>query len=287
MTFTKNFGSDPLGERIYVLVHGDPKVGKTHMVLDLVREHGDYVILFSLDKGTMAVRQDARRAKAEGRKSVFQGKLMIAYPDRLREVRKDMQEAERSISKLARAGVDRSKIWVVLDTVTHLQSKLLAEARRINVQNPSAKDDRPKYVRDAVVETDWGINLTHMAEVADFLVNVKANVVVLALSKKEKIEREETGRDIPALSGQSLSRFMGDADTVAQLRIDKKGNRFLALQSSESLGGDRSGMLSDREPADLKHIQRKSIGIEVNALPADTETPKENGADAVTPAPQN
>lgn len=282
MAFTKNFASDPLGERVYLFVHGDPKVGKTHMVLDLIREHGDYVILFSLDKGTMAVRQEARRAKAAGRKSVFKGKLMIAYPNGLAQMRADMKEAETTVSTLYRAGVPRSRIWIVVDTATHLQSKLIAEARKINVKNPHSKDSRDEYVRDAVIEVDWNINLAHMSEVADFLVNAKANVVVCALSKKEKVKREETGRMVPALSGQSYSRFVGDADAVMRLTSDKDGRRRLELAMGDAMLGDRSGNLDTVEPPDLKHIQQKMIG-DLPALPAggEDEAANENEASAL------
>ena len=277
MGFTKNFESDPLGERIYVLVHGEPKIGKARLVLDLVKRHGDFVVLLSLDKGTLAVRQEPL---------VYKGKLAIAYPNGLREIRADMREAQTTIAKLAKK-VSRANIWVVLDTVTHLQSRLIAEARKINVSNPDAKDTREDYVRDAVVEVDWGINLAHMSEIADFLVNVKANVVVTALSKRERVKREETGRDVPALSGQSYSRFMGDADAILHLKADKEGARFLEVTAGDALNGDRSGNLDEREPANLKLIQRKMIGWGVPVLPDKTVggASNENGADAVTPAP--
>ncbi len=279
MGFTKKFSSDPLGERIYVLVHGEPKIGKTRMVLDLIKKHGDYVVLFSLDKGTLAVRQEP---------AIYEGKLATAYPNGLREIRSDMRDATSIVAKLAKS-VPRSRIWVALDTVTHLQSKLIAEARKINVKNPDTKDTREDYVRDAVVEVDWGINLAHMSEIADFLVNVKANVIVTALSKREKIKREETGREIPALSGQSYSRFMGDADAIMHLKADKTGRRFLEIMTGDSLGGDRSGNLARHEPADLKEIQRKMISghIHVPKLSESNaaERPNEHGADAVTTAP--
>ena len=252
MGFKKNFETDPLGERIYVLVHGEPKIGKTRMVLDLVKKQGDYVVMLSMDKGTLAVRQEPH---------LYKGKLTIAEPDGLREIRSDMKEAQTIVGRLVRGGVARSKIWVVLDTVTHLQSKLIAEARKINVKNPSSKDSREDFVRDAVIEVDWGINLAHMSEVADFLTNVKANVVVLSLSKKERSGRNETGRHIPSISGQSYTRLLGDADVILHMKEDA-GERFLSLGDAGSLGGDRSGRLGVTEPANLKHIQQKMIGVQ-------------------------
>lgn len=250
MGFTKRFGDDPLGERAYVLVYGESKIGKTRMVLDLVKKHGEYVVLFSLDRGTMAVRQEP---------DVYQGKLAICYPRSLNELRKDMREASSIVAKLAK-GVPRSNIWIVIDHVTHLQSKLLAEARKINVLNPSAKDTREEYVRDAVTEPDWNVNLGHMSEVADFCVDAKCNVVVLALEREERIERKTTGRVVPRISGQSYARFVGDADAVLRLQADPEGQRYLTTMTGDSMGGDRSGYLEQVEAADLRHIQQKMIG---------------------------
>ena len=279
MGFIKKFGSDPMGERIYALVYGEEGIGKTRMVLDLVKKHRDYVVLFSLDRGDLAVRQDPE---------AFEGRLTVAYPKSLAELRSDMHEAELIIAQLAKKGIPRAKIWVVVDTVTHLQSKLLAEARKINVRNPESKDSRKEYVRDAVVEVDYGINLAHMSELADFLVGVKANVVVTALEKRERIKREETGRVQPSISGQSATRLQGDADVIVQLTIDKKGERFLALGRASSLGKDRSDRLDDREPADLKLLQQKIVGPRSTtpALPPNTSKPDENGESAETPSPE-
>lgn len=282
MGFIKKFGSDPLAERIYALIYGVEGIGKTRMVLDLVKKHGDFVVLFSIDRGDLAVKQEP---------DTYEGKMAIGYPRSLRELRELMQEGESLIAQLAKKGVPRSRIWVVVDTATHLQSKLLAEARKINVRNPESRDVRNEYVRDAVVEVDYGINLAHMSELADFLVDVKANVVVTALEKSERVKRDETGRVIPAISGQSATRLQGDADVILRLTKDKKGKRYLVLNAADALGKDRSARLDDREPADLKLLQQKVTGTAVPALPAGSPVDgdsEENGADAEsTPAPQN
>lgn len=279
MGFTKNFDSDPLGERVALLLYGEGKIGKTRLILDLVKKHGDFVIMLSTDGGTMAVKQEPK---------VFKGKLAIAYPKNLRELRSDMKEARTIVASLYKQGIPRSRIWVALDTATHAQTKLIAEARRIHVNNPDARDTREEYVRDATTEVDWGINLGHMTEIADFLNIVRANVVVTALMKPERVNREETGRVIPALSGQSYTRFIGDADALLRLDADKEGKRFIEVFGGDILGGDRSGRLAPREVADLKHIQRTMIGLEVPAaLPAETAVPKEKEASANTLASQN
>lgn len=166
------------------------------------------------------------------------------------------------IERLVKKGIPRWRIWVVVDTVTHLQNRLMTEARQINVKNPDARDVRRDYVRDATTEVDFNINLTHMSEVANFLSPLPCNVIVNALSREEFVERKKTGRVLPAITGQSATRFNGDADAILYLNRNEKGERW--IECNEETGGDRSGRLSAREPADLWSIMRKMIGRELN-----------------------
>lgn len=277
MAFTKKFTEDPLRNRVYLLVHSEPKVGKTHMVLDLVRQHGDYVVLFSFDDGTMSVRQSP---------DVFEKKLAIAKPTSLKMLRDDMHEGSMIIERLVKAGIPRWRIWAVIDTVTHMQNRLMTEARQINVKNPDARDVRRDFVRDATTEVDFNINLVHMSEVANFLSSLPCNVVVNALSKEEFVERKKTGKVLPAITGQSALRFTGDADAILYLNRDDGGKRW--LECDAETGGDRSGMLDKREPASLKDIAAKMIGRDPAAkvekqteLPTATEAPKNEEAPAL------
>lgn len=274
MAFVRKFSEDPLRNRVYVLVHADPKVGKTHMVLDLVRKHGHYVVLYSFDEGTFEVRQDPE---------AFEGKLVVSKPASLRELRDDMQEGSMIIERLVKKGVPRSNIWVVLDTLTHLQNRLMVEARSINVKNPDARDSRRDVVRDAVTEVDYNVNLAHMSEVANWLALVPANVVVNAISKEEFIERKKTGRVIPAVSGQSAVRFNGDADAILYLDRDKNGKRWLVCDNET--GGDRSGKLGAREPADLLHIASKMLGRPTTISETDLALPAPGQGDENDEAP--
>lgn len=249
MGFTKKFTEDPLRNRVYLLVHSDPKVGKTHMVLDLVRKHGDYVVMFSFDEGTFEVRADPEK---------YESKLAIAKPTALKGLRDDMHEGAMIVERLVKAGVPRWRIWAVVDTVTHLQNRLMVEARQISVKNPDARDIRRDFVRDATTEVDFNINLTHMSEVANYLASMPCNVIVNALSREEYVERRKTGRVLPAITGQSALRFTGDADAILYLDRNEKGERWLTCDHEG--GGDRSGRLSNREPADLMHIAEKMLG---------------------------
>jgi hypothetical protein len=258
MAFTKKFTEDPLRNRVYLLVHSEPKVGKTHMVLDLVREHGDFVVLFSFDEGTFEVRKSPE---------VFEGKLAIAKPTSLKQLRDDMHEGAVFIERLVKAGIPRWRIWAVIDTVTHMQNRLMTEARQINVKNPDARDIRRDFVRDATTEVDFNINLAHMSEVANYLSSLPCNVVVNSLSKEEYVERKKTGKVLPAITGQSALRFTGDADAILYLNRNDAGERW--LECDAETGGDRSGMLSKREPANLKTVAIKMIGRDPQAS-ADT-----------------
>jgi len=259
MAFKKKFSEDPLRNRAYLLIHSEPKVGKTHMVLDLVRTHGQYVVMFSFDEGTFEVRKDP---------DTYEGKLAIASPTSLRGLRDDMHEGAMLIERLVKSGIPRWNIWAVIDTATHLQSRLMVEARQINVKNPDARDIRRDFVRDATTEVDYNINLAHMSEVANYLSALPCNVVVLALSKEEFVDRKKTGRVLPSISGQSGLRFAGDADAILYLDRDAEGNRWLTCDVET--GGDRSGCLGKKEPADLVHILGKMLGRAPNGHKAET-----------------
>jgi hypothetical protein len=278
VAFTKKFTQDPLRDRCYLLVHSDPKVGKTKMVLDLVRKHGHFVVMLSFDAGTFEVRQSPED---------FEGKLAIASPLTLSDLRDDMHEASSIVSKLARAGVPKANIWVCVDTLNALQTKLMVEARKINVKNPETRDSRKEFVRDATTEVDYNINLAHMGEVADWLAGVQANVIVNCISKEEYVERRKTGRVLPAITGQSATRFSGDADAILFLNRDKEGRRW--IECDVETGGDRSGHLATEEPADLIVIRDKMLGRVVSKPKSDDARPttESSGSTALAVVPKN
>lgn len=249
MGFTKKFSEDPLKDRVYILVHSEPKVGKTHMVLDLIRKHGHFVIMLSFDSGTFEVRQNPES---------FEGKLAIAAPSSLQQLRDDMNEGTIMVEQLVRKGVPRANIWICIDTINAMQGKLMIEARKINVKNPDARDSRKEFVRDAVTEVDYNVNLAHMGEVADWLSQIRCNVIINSISKEEYVERKKTGRAIPAITGQSAIRIAGDADAIVCLDRDREGRRWIACDLES--GGDRSGRLRAREDADLVTIRDRMLG---------------------------
>jgi hypothetical protein len=253
MAFVRDFTVDPYADRVYLLIFGAQKIGKTHLLLDLVRNHGQALILFDVDRGAFEVRKDPKS---------FRGRLVKSDAMSLRDLRKDLRGAIPIVEKAARK-LGRENTWIAFDTVTQAQTKLISEARMVNVKNPDARDPRDEFIRDAVIEVDWNINLGHMSELADALLDMRCNVVVTAHSRSEKSGRKETGRNIPALSGQSYNRFLGDADALLELNSFKDGERYLSpFIFGSDVGGDRSGNLTDPSyPADLTFIRKTMLGL--------------------------
>lgn len=244
--FTTNLGESKYAGRIYVMLYGPPKIGKTRAILQLASKaagHKHMLVYLSFDHGLIEM---------HARSSDYQGRVAVEEDiRRLKDVRKALDAARSWVSRIAKK-VDRTKIWVVADTLTHLQIRLLAEARRVNVRQGKSGDE---YVREMVTEVDWGVNLGHMSEVADALDAMPCNVVTVALERDEKIDRKETGYKVPAISGQSYSRFTGDADAILRVTKGKSGRRYF-----RPMHGDRLGALAEREPADLALIQAKLNG---------------------------
>lgn len=257
MPFVRDFEDDPLAKRVYLVVFGPGKIGKTRSVLALVTEHSQYVFLMSVDGGILHVRQNPK---------LFKGKLgtYIEKSWTLKNARKNLSDAGARVKALTDKGVPPEKIWVVLDTATHLQTTLLAEARKVVVGKGHGKElasMSDEYEREMVTQVDYQVNLGHMAEIADALAGMPCNIVVICLDKAETKGRDKTGVMLPALSGGAYTRITGDADAV--LRLVKEGDeRVFRTFVAGGDSGDRSGNLDPSEPADLKHIQRKMLGLD-------------------------
>lgn len=244
-------------QRLSVLMFGSPKVGKTRCVLDLVKR-GNYVCLLTTDHGTLEVYRNP---------DTYKGRLVVADVYTLNDIRNALTEGKEIVKRLIKVGVNPKDTWVCIDTLTHLQILLLTEARRISLKRPeSSTDDRDEYMRDMTTQTDWGINLGLMSEVANMLNSYPCNIVNIALEKEDKV----THRASVAMSGQSRDRFCGDADLILRVCRDKQGKKF---QTSIMDGaGDRSGMLGDVEEADLIAIRDKIFGSQqIKQQPTDEQ----------------
>lgn len=257
--FERDF-SNPSSARLLVLIFGRPKVGKTTTILKLA-EQGQYIVLLSYDRG-------ARQAVTRNFKK-YEGRIAMAEIHGIKEIRKSFSEAVAIVKKLMSSGVEAGKIWVVVDTLTHMQIQLLQEARKINQKDPTSKDLTDEdFIRDFTTQIDWGINLTLMGEQSDALMSLPCNVVYIALEKTEK-PKGQPEKSVPAISGQSLQKFTGDADLILHMVSDDNTRYFET--DYRGGGGDRFGVLNSQEPADLTAIYNKIFGESEEASDSDGE----------------
>lgn len=259
MPFLKDLGADPLSSRVYLVLFGPGKIGKTRAALNLVTDHKQLVYILSVDRGLLYAFQNPK---------LFKGRLG-AYVESgawtLRTTRKNLADVRARIDAKVRDGVNPGRLWVVVDTITHLQTAMLAEARHVQVSGGHGKEMAKladEYEREMVTQVDYMVNLGHMSEIADALVGMPCNVVVNALEKAETKGRDKTGVMLPALSGGAYTRILGDADAVMHLETDKEGDRFFKTFVQGSDSGDRSGNLERTETADLMHIRNKMLGLD-------------------------
>lgn len=245
--------------RLSIMLFGSPKIGKTRVLLDLVKR-GNYVALITTDHGTLEVYRNP---------TLYKGRLVVAEVYNLTDMRRALEEGKTIVRKLIKNGVPPSKIWACIDTVTHLQIMLLTEARRMSLKNPDTDEDRDDYVRDITTQADWGINLGLMSECANMLNSYPCNIVNIALEKEDRT----THRPGPSMSGQSRDRFVGDADVILRMVYEAgQGRKFYT--SVLDGAGDRSGVLDEIEEPNLITIRDKIFGAE------DAEKGQEDGNQA-------
>ena len=261
-TFKTDF-SDPGNRTLLALMFGRPKIGKTRCLLDIARKEGNYLILISTDRGA--------RPHLMREPEVFKKKVALAEPSGLQEMRECISEAGTMVKKLLGQGVLPTNIWIAVDTVTHLQIKLLQEARKIDLRAPATTDrSDEEFVRDFQTEVDWGINLTLMSEQADKLVSLGVNLVYVALERTEK-PKGQPEKPVPALSGQSRDRLMGDVDVILHMAQGDDGKRFFETDYRGG-AGDRTGRLDRVEEPSLLGILNKVFRSTNGSAATDTKT---------------
>jgi hypothetical protein len=259
--FITDFRDDPFAGRLLMLVYGRQKIGKTSLLLKLVEpwqgkpsKEGPIVYLISADRGTKRIHLDGDK---------YKGRIAIAYPGELREYRRSVAEVHERVEKMLKKKQPKD-IWVAIDTVTHMQILLLTEARTIEVKAQEAKkrksrDPENAYVRDALTRVDYNVNLGHMAEITNAILRLKANILFIALEKEAR-DANDRSFTVPALSGQSKEKILGDADIVARMSISPKdadSRVFLLAPGQGWDAGDRTGRLDEMEPADLQSVYDK------------------------------
>jgi hypothetical protein len=244
-------------DRMTVMLWGTSRIGKTTCLLKAA-EQGDVVWHIAADVPT--------GAKAAFEAPHLYGKrLKMSYAAGIREYRGIIEECANEVRALLAKGVPSRKMWVAVDTWTHLQQKFMTESRRVAIKassNPNIGDD---YVRDAVTQQDYGVMNGWSNECIQALLSIPCNIVVVV---QEKMDGPIA---IPVLVGQSLETVRGLLDVHCRVIVgqDRSKRQFVCGLSSASTGGYRGlpGKLNEVEPADLIALRDKYL-----AVPATTQT---------------
>ena len=136
---------------------------------------------------------------------------------------------DERIPQLVSKGVDPSRIWVAIDTETHLQGKLLEEGQGVLIGGPTGKkvvDGEIKSDREFTAQIDWVVNAAIMSRIQDYLLDQPYNLILSMLEKADKTY-ENTYRAMPAIQGASLQRVMGDLDVILHLTSAEGGEHTL------------------------------------------------------------
>lgn len=231
--------TDLLANGLNILLYGR-RVGKTRAVLRIA-EAGDYVFLASTDHG--AVEGYVNRDKYKRHVRIYE---IYNFEDMLRA----LKDAKKTIHEKLE-DVPLSKVWFVLDTVTHLQLQLLTEARKAAVGSPGGGVTIEDYVRNVAEYAASDTNFALMSECADLMAALPCNGISVCLEKNESVFNPPA----PALNGNAAYRWLGDAHVILRM-IETKEGRFFLTSAPEG-GGDRFNILSEREKADLGNVQKK------------------------------
>jgi len=235
-----------------MLLYGGYRVGKTELVLKLL--DGDEILYyFSVDKGirTLQFRPDEQRAR-----------VLVSTETTYNNLLDDVNDVNNRVLQHTGVKNDGWRRWIVVDTLTHMQSNFLAEGRKVQLSGSGGPRIKTEKQRDYVVQTDWGINQAWMTEIMQTLIRIPCNVIFIALEDRDK----NSGLPGPMLQGATLGRSCGACDIIARLVRDGDSDRRL-LQTSRGQGiegGVRGWELGDVEPADLALIRDKFLHREVS-----------------------
>ena len=246
-----------LYERLTMLLYSAPRLGKTTALLQIPAT-GEILYVLSTDAGLRAALSGTAEEVTRINKN-----MRVTYATGLLDIRRDLSYLSQQIPVLISKGVKPWKIWVALDTVTHLQQHFLSETRTIQVGTKGATGNPQvgeTYVRDATVQVDYGILNAWMNEIVNGIMRLPCNVVFIALEKSD--DKKKTM--YPALVGQSADKVAGDVDVIAYLIDNGKGGRELKLKTDPRwLCGFRGkpGLLADTEGPDLLALRDKYLRI--------------------------
>lgn len=284
-----NLANDPFHDRLIVGIYGTAGSGKSTLALDLAKA-GECVYLFSFDYGYGRAAKDPSKYKRllpiviEGTpEEVVRDAAEGCPPSFTRTLYRRMAEVvEVRIPALMAKGVPASSIWIVLDTVSHMQSRLLHEGQMEQIRQGAnttfragkGDDGRagklPEWVRSELLTTpEWGANLSIMGGIADFLMQSKANLLYLFLEKGDRNVKDQV-RVVPAVQGASYQRYTGDVDVLLWLSAaaDGRGRVLRSQSTSKWEAKDRYGRLPEKIECDGSTVL---VGIRKTSLKREGE----------------
>jgi len=243
----QEISSMSLEKRLTMLVYGRSRVGKTTRILEVAEK--DLVWVLSTDNGlSAALRQPGK----------YTGRLFVSTDKKLSDVRATLIGFRRDI-EARKETIPLQRMWVVIDTLTHLQTHFLNESRKVavatkGVANPKVSD---LYIRDATTQVDYGIVGSWITEVCEMVLAIPCNIVFICMEKYE--DKIAT----PQLVGSSVEYVKGLCDVISRLVVSEDDSRVLICANN---GGPQEvgfrgepNLLEAVEPANFRHIRSKYL----------------------------
>jgi len=274
MPHVVDFDNDPYADQFVLGTYGYPGTGKTELVMELARGRQDFVFLVSMDRGDSRTRVSrVQQARVRGRIRIIRVEPDPNDPKALREwdtgpapfttelYRTLKVVVDDMIPEVIAKGVPRNRIWLVMDTITAMQQKLLREGtdQQIKGGNPitfrakmkggreKKKFSLPERVKGQLLtQPEWGANLAVMSGVIDYILRLPVNIVFNMLLKEEKDRDGKIVRRMPAVQGSSYQKVVGDLDVLAWVTHDSAKHFLRTNSTAKWEGKDRFGSLSDK-----------------------------------------
>lgn len=275
MPYIVDFDSDPYADQLMLGIYGYPGSGKTEFIMELARGRNDFVYIISMDRG------DSRTRVSKMQKDRVRGRIKIIrvepHPNDTAAIKAwETSPApftselyatlklvvNQMIPAVIAKGVPPGRIWLVLDTVTAMQQKLLREGsdQQITGGNPltfrakmaagrgKKEMSLPDRIKGQLLTTpEWGANLAIMSSVVDYVARVPINIVFNMLLKEEKDEKGKVQRSRPAIQGASYQKVVGDVDVLMWVTKDAAGKHIIRTQATPKWEGkDRFGVLPEK-----------------------------------------
>jgi len=233
--------------KIKCLLYGDPRVGKTYTYLEMLSKTGDKAIVFCFDGGLLRQHIDSFDLGE---------RLLISSPKSYQELISDIDEAEKV---LAKGNTPKDRVWIIFDTITHLQAGLLTEAREKQIETNRNQDMMWKIMN---TQLDYGVNLAIITAINKKILEIGTNVLYIALSRQD-----EMGNISPAIVGQSNVRVSGDMDIIGYMKKSVNmetglEERKIVISGGNYICGDRFGVLSQSEKSLADIVKKVRGGVE-------------------------